>query len=533
MNLHKREYGTVAGPHPRTAKAGFEMLLAGGNAVDAAVAAAFAEGVVEPSHNGVAGYGGCVLIYRKQMQDVIAIDYNTAAPAAASEEMFTIEDAPDVPAGYRVPGRVNVHGPLSIGVPGVVAGLCLTLEEFGSLPLTEILKPAINSARYGYAPNSANRGGMAGNAERWKQDFPETARVFLKNGRPPKKGETLTNPELARTLEVVAEGGHAAFYEGSIAETIANHIQELGGCLTVDDLKNYRPIITEPYRIQYRDYSVYTAPLGAGGLTTLQMLRLVEGFDVAAMSVSERFHLFAEAMKVCWPERLRRFGDPTFVDINIETELSDSFTATLSEKLQAGLESPQPGEVVYHEPMNCTSHISTADAQGNMVSLTQTHGGSFGSMVTVPGTGLLFGHGVGRFDPRPGIANSVGPGKRPLHNMAPFLATRDGKPFATYGIPGGRTIPNNQFNISVSLFDLQVSMQSALDAPRLHTDGAEPIQVEPRAGEDTLAALRELGHEVTRSAGVGGPGHGVRVSDDGTHHDGGTDPRGEGKVMTK
>ena len=168
-----------------------------------------------------------------------------------------------------------------------------------------------------------------------------------------------------------------------------------------------------------------------------------------------------------------------------------------------------------------------------MVSLTQTHGGGFGSMVTVPGTGLLFGHGVGRFDPRPGIANSVGPGKRPLHNMAPFLATRDGKPFATYGIPGGRTIPNNQFNISVSLFDLQGSMQSALDAPRLHTDGAEPIQVEPRAGEETLAALRELGHEVTRSAGIGGPGHGVRVSDDGTHHDGGTDPRGEGKVVTK
>ena len=199
------------------------------------------------------------------------------------------------------------------------------------------------------------------------------------------------------------------------------------------------------------------------------MLRLVEGFDVAALSVSERFHLFAEAMKVCWPERLRRFGDPTFVDIDIESELSDSLTATLSEKLKAGLKSPQPGEVVYYEPMNCTSHISTADADGNMVSLTQTHGGGFGSMVTVPGTGLLFGHGVGRFDPRPGIANSVGPGKRPLHNMAPFLATRDGKPFATYGIPGGRTIPNNQLNISVSLFDLQLPMQGALDAPRLHT----------------------------------------------------------------
>ena len=533
MNLHKRDYGTVAGPHPRTAQAGFEMLLAGGNAVDAAVAAAFAEGVVEPSHNGIAGYGGCVLIYRSKTQDVIAIDYNSAAPAAASEDMFTIEDAPDTVAGYRVPGRVNVHGPLSIGVPGVVAGLCLALETFGTLSLTDVLRPAINSARHGYAPNGANRGGIAGNAERWKRDFPETARVFLKNGRPPKKGETLTNPELARTLEAVAEGGHSAFYEGTIAETIANHIQKLGGCLTADDLKDYRPFITDPYQIQYRGYSVYTAPLGAGGLTTLQMLRLVEAFDVAEMSVTERFHLFAEAMKVCWPERLRRFGDPKVVGIDIETEVSDSFTATLSEKLEAGLKSPQPGEVVYHEPMNCTSHISTADAQGNMVSLTQTHGGGFGSMVTVPGTGLLFGHGVGRFDPRPGLANSVGPGKRPLHNMAPFLATRDGMPFATYGIPGGRTIPNNQLNISINLMDLQVSMQQALDAPRFHSDGAEPIQIESRAGEQVILDMRELGHEITASAGIGGPGHGVRLCNEGTHHDGGTDPRGEGKVMAK
>ena len=523
----------MAAPHPRTAAAGFEMLLAGGNAVDAAVAAAFAEGVVEPSHNGIAGYGGCVLIYRKQTEDVIAIDYNTAAPGAATADMFTVEDAPDTVAGYRVPGRVNVHGPLSIGVPGVVAGLCFMLKEFGSVPLADTLRPAINSARYGYAPNSANRGGMAANAERWKQEFPETARVFLKDGRAPKKGETLTNPDLARTLEAVAEGGPAAFYEGPIAETIATHIQELGGCLTTEDLKAYSPFITAPYKIGYRGYDVYTSPLGAGGLTTLQMLRLVEEFDITVMSLSERFHLFAEAMKVCWPERLRRFGDPDFVDIDIQTELSDTFTATLREKLNAGLESPQPGEVVYHEPMNCTSHISTADADGNMVSLTQTHGGGFGSMVTVPGTGLLFGHGVGRFDPRPGIANSIAPGKRPLHNMGPFLATREGKPFATYGIPGGRTIPNNQLNISVSLFDLNTTVQAALDAPRIHTDGAEPIEVEPRAGEETFSALRHLGHDITPSASIGGPGHGVRLSEDGTYQAGGTDPRGEGKVMTR
>ncbi len=532
MNLKETDYGTVTGPHPRTVEAGFEMLRGGGNAVDAAVAAAFAEGVVEPSQNGIAGYGGCVLIYRKKTQDVVAIDYNTAAPSAAAADMFTIEAAPDLPAGYRVPGRVNVHGPLSIGVPGVVAGLCMALEEYGTLPLGEVIRPAIRSARYGYAPNASNRGGIAGNAERWKQDFPETARVFLKDGRPPKRGERLTNPELARTLEAVAEGGAAAFYEGDIADTIASHIQELGGCLTTEDLKRYRPFITEPYEITYRGYNVWTAPLGAGGLTTLQMLRLMEPFALSEMSVAEKFHLFAEAMKVCWPERLRRFGDPGFVEIDIQHELSDGLTAALSDRLKVGLADPQVGEVVYHEPMHCTSHISTADAHGNMVSLTQTHGGGFGSMVTVPGTGLLFGHGVGRFDPRPGLANSIGPGKRPLHNMGPCLATREGAPFATYGIPGGRTIPNNQLNISVSLLDMNTSMQAALDAPRLHTDGAEPIEVEPRAGEEALEAFRAFGHEITRNAGIGGPGHGVRVSEDGRYHEGGTDPRGEGKVLS-
>lgn len=533
MKTRKIKFGTVVGPHPRTAKAGFDMLLAGGNAVDAAVAAAFTEGVVEPSQNGIAGYGGCVLIYRKKTQDVVAIDYNSAAPAAASADMFTIEDAPDTPAGYRVPGRVNVHGPLSIGVPGVVAGLCLTLDTFGTLPLSNVLQPAINSARYGYAPNASNRGGISGNAERWKKEFPETARVFLKDGIPPKKGEVLTNPDLAKTLEAVAEGGHIAFYEGKIAETIASHIQQLGGCLTVDDLKNYRAIITEPYRIQYRDYSVYTSPLGAGGLTTLQMLRLVEKFDVASMSTIERFHLFAEAMKVCWYERLSRFGDPNFVDIDITRELSDDFIEELSEKLHVGLEKPQLGEVVYHEPMNCTSHISTADAEGNMVSLTQTHGGGFGSMVTVPGTGLLFGHGVGRFDPRPGLANSIAPMKRPLHNMGPCLATENGNPFATYGIPGGRTIPNNQLNFSVSLMDLQSTAQAAVDAPRFQSDGAEPIQVEDRAGEEVIEGLEKLGHDVTKSGGIGGPGHIIRISNDGSYHDGGTDPRGEGKVVSR
>ena len=530
MNPRQRKYGTVAGPHPRTAKAGMLILQQGGNAVDAAVAAAFTEGVVEPSHNGVAGYGGCMVIHLADRQEVVAIDYNTVAPTAASENMFAIEDT-DTPAGYRVPGRVNIHGPLSVGVPGIVAGLCLALEKFGTMPLAEILKPAIRSARYGFVPNRSNRNGIAAQAERWKQEFPETARVFLKNGQPPKPGERLTNPDLARTLETIAEGGPAAFYCGSIAQKIASHIQETGGCLTLEDFQNYRARVIQPYQICYRGYRLYTPPLGAGGLTTLQMLRLVERYDVSNLSVGERMHLFAETMKICWSERLSRFGDPKFVEIDASQELSDDFVAELNTRLEHGLESPQRGEIVAIEPISCTSHISTADIHGNLVALTQTHGGGFGSMVTVPGTGLLLGHGVARFDPRPGLANSIAPGKRPLHNMSPIIALRGNCPFATYGIPGGRTIPNNQFSITANLIDLQMNIQEALDSPRVHSEGAEPIQVEERIGDAVLDTLKKQGHEVRACLSIGGPGHGITVAEEKSVQAGGTDPRGEGRVV--
>ena len=531
MKPRERKLGTVAGPHPRTAAAGMAMLRAGGNAVDAAVAAAFTEAVVEPLHNGVGGYGGSMVIQLAGTRRVTAIDYNSTAPAAASERMFTIEKA-DTPAGYRVRGAANLHGPLAVGVPAVVAGLCLALRRFGTMPLDEVLAPAIGAARYGFVPNKLTRTEIAAHARRWQQEFPETARVFLNDsGRAPRAGERSTNPDLARTLEAIATEGPSAFYEGHVGKAITDHIQELGGCLTIDDLRGYRAHVVKPYGAPYRDCRLYTPPVGAGGLTTLQMLRLLEGYDVAGMSMVERLHLCAEAMKVCWPERLRRYGDPEFVDLDATAELSAELTDRLARKLRRGLRAPRAGKIVAHEPLSCTSHISTADCAGNVVSLTQTHGGRFGSMVTVPGTGLLLGHGVGRFEPRPGWANSITPGKRPLHNMAPIIATRDGRPFASYGIPGGRTIVNNQLSFSIGLIDLGASAQRVLGAPRLHCEGGEPLRVERRAGKRVLDGLRRLGHTIDIEATIGGPGHAIVLEHDVSMQSGATDPRNEGKVL--
>lgn len=530
MEPRRRKLGTVAGPHPKTAAAGMAMLKAGGNAVDAAVATAFTEGVVKLLHNGVAGYGGCMLIYLAAKRKVVSIDFNSAAPAAASERMFRIEKTRSR-AGYRMPGRANVHGPLSVGVPGVVAGLCLALRRFGTVELAEAMAPAIGAARHGFVPNKVTRAGYAGEAKRWHRQFPETAGVFLdSNGRPPRAGHRTTNPDLARALEMIAAEGPEVFYRGALGRTIADHVQELGGCLTLGDLRSYRARVESPCQASYRDCQVFTPPVGAGGLTTLQMLRMIEDEDVAGMSVIERLHLCIEAMKVCWPERLRRYGDADYVDLDAAAELSAEQIARLRGRLRRGLRAPRPGKIAAPERISCTSHISTADRAGNMVSLTQTHGGGFGSMVTLPGTGLLLGHGVGRFDPRPGWANSIAPGKRPLHNMSPIIVTRDGRPFASYGIPGGRTIVNNQLSFSLALIDLDKSPQQVLRTTRIHCEGAEPVSIERRAGKRVVAGLRKLGHKMALQSAIGGPGHAIVLEEDAAIQSGATDPRYEGKV---
>ena len=510
------------------------MLKAGGNAVDAAVAAAFTSGVVDPASNGVAGYGGCLVIFLAKSRRVVAIDCNTVAPVAASERMFDIKKSAG-PAGYRVSGRANVHGAQAVGVPGVVAGLCLALRRYGTMPLSEVTKPAIRAARSGFALTKSSRGYLSDFAPQMRRDFSETARVHLSNGRVPGPGERQTNPDLARTLEMIAEGGSAAFYKGSIAKKIATHIQEEGGCLMSADLNGYRARVVKPYSVDYRGYHLFTSPIGAGGLTTMQMLRLIEEYDMGSLPLAERLHVMAEAMKVCWPERLKRFGDPDFVDVDVAAELSDEMTSRLKRRMKRGLARPGAGRLVAIEPINSTIHISTADVAGTMVSLTQTHGGAFGSLVTVPGTGLLLGHGIARFDPRPGKANSVSPGKAPLHNMSPFLALDESyRPFATYGLPGGRTIPNNQLNFAVSLIDLARDAKQTVAAPRLHTEGAEPLQVEKRAGRRILGILKKKGHGILLPAvRIGGSGNAIVVNgDDAAVQSGGSDPCFQGAVAS-
>lgn len=523
------EIGMVVGPHPATADAGLEMLRLGGNAFDAAVAAAFTEGVVQPAHNGIAGYGGAAVGYLAAERRLVCVDYNTEAPAAAHAEMFPIEPTP---RAYRVPGGGHKQGALSVGVPAIVAGLEEIHRSWGTLPLDRILGPAIRAARGGWACNTATFNHIRNHMPALSQSFPDTAALILESGEVTQPGDRMTNRPLAELLERWAGAGLRDFYEGETAARIVDAVRRAGGILAPDDLRAYRPRHVEPLSVEYCGARVHTPPLTSGGVTTLQTLRVLDGFDLTVNppGTAGFYHLWIEVMKACWRRRLTRCGDPGFGAVPDAEQLTETTVRELRSEVEAGLRDPQPGERVAPDPIACTSHICAADTAGNVVSLTQTHGAPFGSWLSVPGTGLILAHGMSRFEPRPGWANSIAPRKRPLHNMSPILVTRHDRPWAAYGTPGGRTIVNNQAVFSACLLALGMDMASTLALPRVHCEEAEPAKLEAAAGEGVLAEVRSLGHQVDPVERSGGPAHGIVLGSSPGELEGATDPRLSGKV---
>jgi len=486
--------GMVTTPHPTAAQAGLEILRAGGTAVDAAVAAAFTLAVVTPASTGIAGYGGCLTMYLADPARVVTLAFSCRAPAAAREDMFAVHE--DGHGGFTVDNEANATGPLAVDVPGTVAGLTLAQERFGTLPLADVMQPANAAARHGFAVDAWTVLKITETLVPRASRFPETLRWFSRDGRPPRPGETLANPDLAAVLEVIAQKGAAAFYRGEIAHAIVDTVQRAGGILTLDDLAAYTAQEVAPARASYRGMEAFTPPLPAGGLTVLQMLRVLEGLDIPRSSDADRVHLLVEVAKACWRERLTRYGDPACVSIDQDAALSQPLVGTLRGEVEAGLRSPRGGTVVAPDPLlTGTVHVCTADCRGNVVSLTFTHGGSFGSLVTVPGTGLVLSHGLSRFDPRPGRPNSIGPRKQPLHNMSPTLVLSNGRPLLAIGAAGGRTVQSNIFHSLVRLIDLGDAPEAAVAAVRFHVETAEPVLIE-EGGEALAGDLAQRGHQV-------------------------------------
>jgi gamma-glutamyltranspeptidase/glutathione hydrolase len=490
--------GCVVG-QPQAARAGAEVLAAGGNAVDAAVAAALVAGVVAVHQCGIGGYGGHLVIALPGGRKVVAIDFNTAAPAAARPDMFPLTD------GGVVMDGVNAHGWLAAGVPGTLAGLQLALDRHGTQPFRKLVQPAIHYARDGFPVGAVLAAALRTAAPQLTRD-PASARLLLDNGEPLKQGSTYRNPDLAELLSALAEHNSVEpFYRGDVARRIAAAFQKHGGLATADDLAAYRAREVTPLRLDWRGCSVWTAPLTAGGATVLEALAVLKALAWEKLPPDDprTVHARLEALRLAWDDRLRYLGDPEKAGVPLDRLLGEEHARDLAARVETAVKERKPVAVTGDgRPHNGTIHLSAADADGMLVALTLTHGNAFGAQVTVDGLGLILGHGMSRFDPHPGRPNSPGPGKRPLHNMCPTIVVRDGRPVLALGATGGRKIPNTVFDVLCAYVGRGESLADAIAAPRMHTEGGLDLTLEARWPEGLTTYLKEVGYTVKAGTGA-------------------------------
>ncbi len=550
MNQIRFGRAIISTGHRLSAEAGLEVLKRGGNAVDAAVAAGFVECVVEPEMCGIGGYGGCMLVHRQQTGKTLAVDFNCCAGRAARPDMFRLEpaDARDSLNTYEYETNVaddaNVVGFPAVGIPGVVAGFGLAHAEFGRSRWADLVSPSAAVAANGFPTDPVLAAHFANHAKTLRR-FPSFCAMFERDGRFPKEGDTLASPELARTLETIAAEGPRAFYTGRIAEKISAAIRAGGGHITTQDLETYVPFLCEPLRIRYRGREVLTPPLGNGGITTLQMLKILEGFPLPTLDREspEIVHLFAEAAKLAWRDRLGYFADPRATPVDETFFLSDCHAEEFRKTIRRAAGGP---EAPPSKSGECTTHISVIDEERNAVSVTFTHGMLFGACVGVPELGVTLGDGMFRFDPRPGHVNSAGPGKRVLNNTSPLLILRDGRPFISCGTPGGRRILSAMTWLTINLLDFGMDPARALAFPRCHCEAKEPVSIEhatqrpvdgapgPANWRDADAlrrGLEAMGHRVKLEQRLGGNAHAIVVDDERGELRSGTDPRGLGAAL--
>jgi len=375
------------------------------------------------------------------------------------------------------------------------------LDRFGSRKFGDIAAPAIRYARDGF-PVVSQIANMGKNEARMAKD-PGSAKLYVHEGQPPKLGSKLTNPNLAAMLETLARRGSVeSFYRGDIGAKIAAAIQAGGGLVTAADMAAYQALDVEPVSFTWRGLTVRTPPPTAGGATALETLAVLKalGWNEWDQASPKWLAAQVEALRLAWDDRLRYFGDPTKVDVPLGRLLGQQHIEELAEKVRAALRENKPAPAqTDNRPMDGTQHLSAVDRNGMMVAITLTHGGYFGAQVTVDGLGLTLGHGMSRFDPKPGHANSIAPGKRPLHNMSPAVVLKDGRPEMALGARGGRKIPNAVFEVLAQHVGRGTSPRAALAAPRLHTEGGLKVDLEKEWPESAVKQLQTTGYTVTRA----------------------------------
>jgi gamma-glutamyltranspeptidase / glutathione hydrolase len=531
-------HGMVVATESRATEAGLEILKKGGNAVDAAVAVGFALAVTHPSAGNIGG-GGFMLIRLAEEGDVRVVDYREMAPAAATETMYQN-------AAGEVAGGDSTVGYRASGVPGTVAGLALALKKYGTMPLSEVIAPAIRLAREGVELSYFESQSLK-TSGRLLERFPESKRIYLRDGNPYEWGERFVQSDLAQTLELVAKDGAREFYEGTVARLIAKDMAANGGTITLEDLKNYKVIERRPIEGEYRGYKIYSMPPpSSGGIARVEMLNMLEPYPLARYGAgsSRTLHLVAEVMKRAFADRAEFLGDADFVRVPTRGLTSRSYAqerrSTIdpfiaSDAASLGHGNPAPFE------SEQTTHFSVVDVSGNAVANTYTLNGGFGSGVTIPGTGILLNNEMDDFSSKPGSpnayglihgkANAIAPRKRPLSAMTPTIVLKEGKLFMVLGSPGGPTIINTVLQTLLNVIDFRMSVQEAVDAPRIHHQWMPDRLVMERIGfsEDVIQALKARGHAV-EVRGTIGDCQSIMIDPETGTRLGAADPRLDGKA---
>ncbi len=498
-------HGMAATSQPLATQIALDILKAGGSAADAAIAANAALGLMEPTGCGIGG-DLFAIVWDAEKKELTGLNGSGRAPKSLTLDYFKQQDMM----------KIGPKGPLTVSVPGAVDGWFELHARYGRLPMSDVLAPAIAYAENGFPVSEYIAYGWARGANVLK-DYPGFADTYMPGGKPPKKGEVFKNPRLAKTYQTIADDGRDAFYKGEIARKIDSYMSEHGGFLRFEDLSGHKSEWVTPVSTNYRGYDVYELPPNGQGIAALQLLNLLEGFDIASMGfgTAEYIHTFVEAKKLVYEDRAKYYADMDFVDVPVNRLVSKDYAderRKLIAKDKAAM-SYSTGDALLED--GDTIYLTVADSDGNMVSLIQSNYGGMGSGMTPGDLGFILQDRGELFSLTEGHANVIEPGKRPFHTIIPAFIMKDGKPWVSFGLMGGAMQPQGHAQIVINMIDFGMNLQEAGDAARIrHTGSSQPtdevmtdggtIFLETGFSDETRRALTEMGHNVSVAVGIYG-----------------------------
>ncbi|GET28676.1 gamma-glutamyltransferase [Prolixibacter sp. SD074] len=496
-------HGMVCTSQPLATQIGIDILKKGGSAIDAAIAANAALGLMEPTGSGMGG-DLFAIVWDAKTKKLYGLNASGRSPKALTLAIFKEKGLTEIPP----------FGPLPVTVPGCVDGWFSLHNRFGKLPMKDLLAPAIQYAEEGFPVTEIIGYYFGRSVEYFSRKFPNVKETYMSAGEPPYKGKVFRNPMLANTYREIAKGGRDTFYKGRIAHVIADFIQEQGGYLSYEDLASHHSEWVEPVSVNYRGYDVWELPPNGQGIAALQMLQILKGYDIASMGFgsADHIHYFTEAKKLAFEDRAKYYADMDFANVPVETLISEKYAAERRKLIRpdrAGKYSA--GEISQGE----TVYLTAADDEGNMVSLIQSNYRGMGSGMVPPGLGFMLQDRGQLFNLEEGHANTYEPGKRPFHTIIPAFVTRDGQPFMSFGVMGGDFQPQGHVQILMNVIDFGMGLQEAGDAPRISHDGSTSptgtpadgtgqISLESGFGYEAIRTLMQRGHRVGFENGIYG-----------------------------